>query len=121
MSATKKSKRDGTVLNSKAQICLNYDESSLPWPLRPILRLDYCWRLTYTMWKHSFYLAVPLTGVHYVYYNMPQCWSLTRKTFPKLLITINYVACVLLINSVNVCYSLVFEDYCDRNSLIYNV
>ena len=107
----KKSKRDGTVLNNKAQICQNYDESNLPWPLRPIIKLDYCWRLTYTMWKHSFFLAIPLTGIHFIYSNMPAVWTMSRKQVPKLLITINFVACILLINSTNLCYSLFFEDY----------
>ena len=99
------------MLNSKSQICANYDESNLPWPLRPVIKLDYCWRLTYTMWKHSFVLAVPLTGIHFIYFIMPACWSYTRHTFPKLLVAINYVACVLLINSTNLAYSLMFEDY----------
>jgi len=106
-----KSKRDGSVLPSKEQICKNYDESMLPWPLKPLFTLDYCWRLTVTMWKHSFYLAVPVTACHFVYTQMPECWTYTRKTFPKLLLAINYCACVILINSGNLVYSLAFEDY----------
>lgn len=104
-------KRDGTVLASKDEICRAYDESWLPWPLRPVVRLDYCWRLTYMMWKHSFMFAVPVTGIHFIYTNMPGVWQLTLKTFPKLRFTMNYLACVLIINSVNLCYSLAMEDY----------
>jgi len=109
--AQRKSKRDGTILSNKEQICRNYDESNLPWPLKPVLKLDYCWRLTYTMWKHSFVLAVPLTGIHFIYTNMPACWSYSFKTFPKLLLAINFTACVLMINTINLAYSLTFEDY----------
>ena len=47
-------------------------------------------------------------------------WNYSLKTLPKLLITLNYLVCVCLINTVNVTYSLAFEDYCDRNSKIYN-
>jgi hypothetical protein len=63
------------------------------------------------MWKYPFVMAVPLTGIHFIFTNMPACWTLTRRTFQKLLIVINYVACVLLINSTNLAYSLLFEDY----------
>ena len=116
-----KVKRDGTIMPSKEQICENYDNSSLPFPLKNIWHLDYCWKLTYTTWVHSFYLAVPLTMCHFIYTQMPDCWNYTRKTFPKLLLAINYTACVLLINTVNVSYSLAFEDYCHRQSHIYDV
>ena len=101
-------------------ICKSYDESWLPWPIAPFYELDYCWRLTYTMWKHSLYLSLPLTFVHFIYTQMPHCWSYTRKTFPKLLFGINYCACVLLLNTINLGYSLAFEDYCNRHSSIYN-
>ena len=83
----------------------------MPWPFKPVLKLDYCWRLTYTMWKHSLYVAMPLTVCHFVWTQMPKCWTYTVKTFPKLLFTINYCACILLINSVNLVYSLLLEDY----------
>ncbi len=105
------SKRDGTIMPSKEQICKNYDESLLPWPLKPLIKLDYCWRLNYMMWKHSVYLAVPMTFIHFIYTQMPQCWTYDRKTFPKLLFTINYCACVLVIAGINVTWSLLFEDY----------
>jgi len=120
MLEVKKSKRDGTVITSKAEICQGYDESSIPWPIKPVVKLDYCWRLTYTMWKHSFILAVPVTGIHFIYTNMPQVWKMTRKTLPKFHIAFNYLTCVLLINAVNIAFSLTFEDYCKRNSLVYN-
>ena len=41
---TKRTKRDGTILRSKEQIMESYDNSILPWPLKPIWKLDYCWR-----------------------------------------------------------------------------
>jgi hypothetical protein len=82
----------------------------LPWPLKPIVKLDYCWRLNYMMFKHSLVLAVPMTAIHFVWQN-PDCWKLTRKTFPKLLVAINYMFCVILINAVNSGYSVMFEDY----------
>ena len=47
-------------------------------------------------------------------------WSYTFKTLPKLLLTINYFFCVCIINSVNITISLAFEDYCKRDSQIYN-
>ena len=33
---------------------------------------------------------------------------------------LNYLVCVCLINTVNVTYSLALEDYCKRDSVIYN-
>ena len=115
-----KVKRDGSIMPPKELICKNYDESNLPYPLCAIYNLDYCWKLTYTTWVHSFYLAVPLTMCHFIYTQMPDCWNYTRKTFPKLLLAINYTACVLMINAVNVSYSLALEDYCHRGSHIYD-
>ena len=114
-------KRDGTIINSKDQICKNYDESNLPWPFRSLFRLDYCWRVNYQMFKHSFFVAVPITGIHFIYTNMPAVWSMTFKTFPKLLFSINYVFCLLLLNSANLTTSLVFDDYCKRDSPVYNI
>lgn len=49
-----------------------------------------------------------------------QCWQYTRHTFPKLLFGINYCACVLILNTLNLGYSLAFEDYCNRYSPIYD-
>lgn len=106
-----KSKRDGTIMPSKEQICKNYDESLMPWPLKPFIKLDYCWRLNYLMFKHSIYIAVPLTGIHFIYTQMPQCWTYNFKTFPKLLFVINYCACVLIIGGLNATWSLLFDDY----------
>ena len=115
-----KAKRDGTFIRSKEEIGKNYDESLLPWPIAPIVKLDYCWRVTYTMWKHSFILAFPLTMCHFIWQRQPQVWTYTLKTLPKLLLTLNYLVAVCLINTVNITFSLMFEDYCNRYSLIYN-
>ena len=76
-----------------------------------MVKLDYCWRMTYLMWKHSFYLATPLTLIHFIWVNTPHVWKYNFKTFPKLLFVINYGACVLMINSVNLIYSVLLEDY----------
>ena len=104
-------RRDGTLLPTKKRMCEKYDQSQLPWPLNPLYNLDYCYRLNLLMFKHSFYTAVPLTMVHFIYTQMPDVWKYTRKTFPKLLLCINYVACILVLNAVNVTYSLMFEPY----------
>ena len=63
------------------------------------------------MWRHSFILATPLTLIHFIWVNTPHVWSYKLKTLPKLTIAINYGACVLIINSVNLVYSVLFEDY----------
>ena len=115
-----KAKRDGTFLRSKEEIAKDYDESMLPWPIAPVVKLDYCWRVTYVMWKHSFILAGPLTMCHFIWQRQPHVWNYTLKTIPKLLLTLNYLVAVCLINTVNITFSLVFEDYCKRNSPIYN-
>ncbi len=105
-----KSRRDGTIMKTKDQIVKEYDESFLPWPLKPLIKLDYCWRINALMLKHSFMLACPITAIHFLY-KYPESWKMTYKTIPKLLITLNYIACVLLINGVNATYSVMFEDY----------
>jgi len=63
----KKTKRDGTVLRTKQEILADYDSSSLPYPLKPLLKLDYCWRLNYTMFRHAFVLAGPLSLIHFLW------------------------------------------------------
>ena len=95
----------------KSTIAKDYDESSIPWPIKPVVKLDYCWRMTYLMWKHSFFLAAPLTMCHFIWVNTPHVWNYNLKTLPKLTIAINYGACILLINSVNLIYSVLLEDY----------
>lgn len=62
-----KTKRDGTVLRTKEEMIKDYDESYLPWPFRPVWKLDYCWRLNYMMLKHSFVLALPATAIHFIW------------------------------------------------------
>ena len=113
-------KRDGSVLRPKAQICKDYDESNLPWPIKPVVKLDYCWRVTFVMWKHSFVLAFPLTMGHFIWVRTPHVWGYTLRSLPKLLLTLNYLVCVLAINTVNLTYSVLFEPYCNRESSIYN-
>ena len=104
-------KRDGSTIRRKEKIVQDYDESSIPWPIKPIVKLDYCWRMTYLMWQHSFVLATPLTLIHFIWSKNPHVWSYKLKTLPKLEIGINYLACVLLINAVNAAYSVCLEDY----------
>ena len=108
---TKRTKRDGTILRSKEQIMESYDKSILPWPLKPIWKLDYCWRVNYMMYKHSCVLAFPIAGIHFIWVNQPAIWKMNFKTFPKLLFAINYTACVLLMTAGNLFFSVMFEPY----------
>ena len=83
----------------------------MPYPLKPVLKLDYCWRLTYTMFKHAFVLAGPLTFIHFIWTEAPGCWNLRLRTLPFKKIFRNYFTCVLLINAVNTFWSLSVEEY----------
>ena len=76
--------------------------------------------MTVLMWKHSLVMGVPFTLIHFIYKNMPQCWKLTPKTMPYQQIGLNYITCVLILNTLNMAYSVVFEDYCDVKSSIYD-
>ena len=51
---------------------------------------------------------------------MPEVWTYTRKTFPFRAFVGTFFSALLLINVVNTGYSLAFEDYCKRNSAIYD-
>ena len=113
-------KRDGHILRSKEAICEDYDSSYIPYPLKNLLVLDYCWKLNYTLWKHSFYLAFPTCGCYFIYTRMPEVWSLTRQTFPYRSLAKTYVGAFMFINAYNTLYSLLLEDYCKRNSAIYD-
>ena len=73
------------------------------------------------MWKHSFVTGVPVAGVFFIYQRMPGVWNLTRKTFPYRSLFNTYVASVLLMNIFNTSTSLLFDDYCKRESKIYDV
>ena len=105
------SKRDGTVLRSKEEIVKDYDESNLPYPLRPLMKLDYCWRLTYTLYRHSYYIGIHLTMVYFIWTEGDKVWRHTWKTFPFKRLVGSYLLCVLLINAGNAIWSLAFEDY----------
>ena len=107
-------------MRSKEAMAKSYDESRLPWPIKPLMTLDYCWRLNYTMWRHSFILGFPITTIYFIYTRMPGCWSLTRRTFPYRGFLYNYICAVLVINTVNTGSSLLVDGYCDRHSDIYN-
>ena len=107
-------------MRSKDEIVKDYDETNIPYPIRNLVKLDYCWKLNATLWRHSIYLSFPLTGIYFIYTRMPDCWNYTRKTFPLRALAINYVAIMCTINLLNTTYSLAFEDYCKRNSAIYD-
>ena len=106
-----KVKRDGTQLRMKEVMLQDYDQSLLPWPITPFVKLDYCWRITYLMFKHSFVLAVPMTMVHFIWTRMPNVWQYTLRTLPYRELGMNYCKAVVLINSINCIYSALFEDY----------
>ena len=110
-SLLKKTKRDGSKLRSKAVMIKDYDESSMPWPLKPILHLDYCWRITYTMSYHSLAFAFPLTMSHYIWTNYNTVWKHSIKSFPYRVFLTNYVACTLMIITLNTSWSLLMDDY----------
>ena len=103
-------RRDGTLLRRKEHMIKDYDESILPWPLKPLIKLDYCWRLNYLVFKHSFVLAIPITGIHFMW-NNPNYKRFTWQTFPKLLTLSYYVIFVLLFATANVGFNICFEDY----------
>ena len=107
----KKIKRDGTVLRGKAEIINDYDNTSIPYPIKAITKLDYCWRLTYTMFKHSFVLAFPLSFIHFIWTRAPECWNYTIRTTPYRAFFRNYFICVMMINAINTTWSLAMEDY----------
>ena len=107
----RRTKRDGTILRGKQEIVEEYDKSTLPTPIKSILKLDYCWRLTYTMFKHSFVLAAPLTFIHFIWTQSPKCWEYRFKTFPYKHALKNYAMCILIINAVNTFWSVVGEEY----------
>ena len=60
-------------------------------------------------------------GAYFIYTHMPACWSYTRKTFPFRAFVTTYISAVVFLNGYNTVYSLLFEDYCKRNSAIYDV
>jgi hypothetical protein len=97
----------------------DYDSSILPDPIKSIVKLDYCWRLQYTMFKHSFYLSMPLTMVYFIWTDYNRVWNYKIRTFPYKAALKNYFVCILIVNSINTVWSLAFEDYCKRNSPVY--
>ena len=111
MGSGSKTKRDGTVLRSKQEIANDYDNSNLPEIVKRITKLDYCWRLNYTMFRHSFILAIPFTMTYHIWFNDPAVWKYKLRTVPYLRVIAEYAACIMLINSVNVLWSLMFEEY----------
>ena len=117
--STKRSKRDGTGLRSKREIIEDYDQSNLPYPLKPLWKLDYCYRLTYTMYKHSFVLSLPLTMVYYIWNNSPQCWAHSLKSFPYLKVLQVYLTCMFVLNAGNAVWSVATEDYWYFFRIIY--
>ena len=99
------------MLRNKAEIIKDYDESNLPYPVRELVKLDYCWRLNYTMFRHSFVLGLPLTFVHFIWTRSPACWNYTIRSMPYKAFFKNYMLCILLVNAVNTTWSLFTEDY----------
>ncbi len=93
----------------------------MPYPLKNLVKLDYCWKINATMMRESIFLAIPITGTYFIWSNMPQVWKFNRKTMPWNTLGMNLFVILGLINAVNISYSLIFEDYCKRNSKIYDV
>ena len=116
----RKVKRDGGILRCKEEICKDYDSSNMPYPFKNIIKLDYCWRLNYTLWKQSIYVTAPASIMWFMYRDLDKFWSYSLKTFPFRRLAYTFVGVTIGMNIFNTVYSLAFEDYCKRNSKIYD-
>jgi hypothetical protein len=77
--------------------------------------------LTYTMFRHSFVLGMPMSFIYFIWTEQPRVWNYGLRTLPYKKIGLQFGAIVLLINSINAVWSVAFEDYCNRNSPVYDI
>ena len=61
-----------------------------------------------------------MSSTYLIYSRMPSIWNHSFRTFPYKDLAIVYCTCFLIMNIANTAYNLAFEDYCNRNSVIYN-
>ena len=106
-----KLKRDGNPIRSKRQMAVEYDESSVPFPVKNFVKLDYCWKITSLMFVHSLYFSVPTTLTYMILKDRNQFWKYKFRTFPYFRAIKTYLTIVLVFNSLNSIYNLTFEDY----------
>ncbi len=114
-----KRKPDGTLYKSRVQMKEEYDRSMLPYPLKAIWRLDYCWNIVKSHIFNCFFFSIPLTVV-FSYTMNPKVRTDGMRSRPF----VYYVSVYILVYSMMASYfmvdSLVFCDYCKPWSGVYN-
>ena len=56
----------------------------------------------------------------FMYRNLDTFWNYSLKTFPFRRLTKTFVGVYISLNVINTAWSLTLEDYCKRNSAIYD-
>ena len=122
MSEGKIVKKDGTVLRSKELIAEAYDKSWWPYPLRPLIELDYCWSITKMLARHSIFMAIPVTLTYTVATaaNKEFLSTVKMSKWPWKRFALVYVTSVAVINCLLHSHSLLTVPYCKRTSEIYS-
>mmetsp|Transcript_7003 Transcript_7003/g.11763 ORF Transcript_7003/g.11763 Transcript_7003/m.11763 type:complete len:82 (+) Transcript_7003:293-538(+) len=66
-------------------------------------------------------IAFPTAIFYFMYKEGDNFWNYSVKSFPFRRFGGTLLRMTLLVNVINIGYSLAFEDYCKRNSVIYDV
>lgn len=113
-----KRKPDGTPYKSRLEMKKEYDESVLPYPLKAIWKLDYCWNIIKSHLLNCFFFSLPLTIV-YTYSFNPKIRTEGMKSKPFIYYISAYILVYSIISSYFVIDALIFCDYCKPWSPVY--
>ena len=113
-----KRRPDGSPYKSRIEMKKDYDRSWLPYPLKAIWKLDYCWKIVKSHLYNSLFFTVPLTLV-YTYTFNPKIRTEGMKSRPFIYYVSAYILVYSVISSYFILDALIFCDYCKPWSSVY--
>lgn len=112
--------KDGSIYRNRHEILEQYKKSYLPYPIAPLLKLDYCRKMFFSHLQNSFYFAGPLSLISlYVLHNDIRKIGYRTKSFSYILS--HYLLVSFIIMGILTLDCLAFSDYCKPWSQIYNL
>jgi hypothetical protein len=115
-----KRKPDGTPYRSRIQMKEEYDKSVLPYPLKAIWKLDYCWNIVKSHIFNSIFFSIPFTLV-YTYAANPKVRNEGMRSKPFIYYVSAYILVYSLMSTYFVLDSLIFCEYCKPWSSVYSI
>ncbi len=102
---------NGKILRSREEIKDDYDNSNIPFPIKPLVKLDPCWNLTRTVFFHSLWTS-PVFVLSYAVFKQAVFTSVhTKAPWPVHKMVKSGILYIIAFNALNDLWSYMAFDY----------